>query len=292
MTTGDLSSWGGRYGDTVFNVLAAFTVRENTVRLVFTQPVYFSKIFDLRDASNPLAFVIAPVAGSLDALGVLARAVSVLTTELATPQSTVPVVAAEVGYFLDITVDRPFSSFPARYTITSTNLQNAALTIVLASDTHTFDAVYRDLQGATLETPGLVRDLANAQTGAMLAAEVPDELRVLGSYLVTNGDYAFDEGSAGRKKRIFRRILTKRGGFAHLPSYGLGIRDRIKQLMRFDTIGRLNTEAKLQIQREPDVAKAAVSAEIGAQPNLLRLHIGVRPRGGKSQKFTVSVPLK
>ncbi len=292
MTIGDLSSWGGHYGDTVFNVLTVFAVRENTVRVVFTQSVYFSKILDLHDAFNPGAFAVAPIAGTFDGLGVAARAVNVLETELATSESVPPVLDAEVGYFLDIIVDRPLSSFPARYTLTCTSLQNAAKSIVLATDTHSFDGVYRELQGATLERPGELRDLANAQTGAQLATEVPDELRVLGSYLVVDGDYAFDEGNTGRKKRIFRRILTKKGGFAHLPGYGLGVRDRVKRLARFDVVGRLSTEATLQIQREPDVAKAIVTVDFGSKPNLMRMHVGVRPRGGKSQKFTVSVPLK
>jgi hypothetical protein len=287
-----LSSWGGA-SLTTLNLLAAFAVRENTVRLVFTMPVYFSKILDQYDASNPLKYSVAAVAESVDAFGVAVRPVRVIAIERPNTLSTPPVAQDEIGYYVDVILDRPMSSYPALYDITCVQLQNTAATSTIVTVTYRFAATHRILQEPSLEMAAPMRDFANPQTHGALAEAATDVLSILASYVASSdGDYAFDEGNTGRKKRVIRRLITTPNGFAHLPGYGLGLLTKSKKLARLDQVGKLATDARMQVEREPDIAKAVVTADFGSVPNLLRLHVSIRPRGGRSQKFTVPVPIR
>ena len=287
-----LGAWGGPSALSL-NLLAAIAVRENVVRLIFSQPIYFSGIFDQYDGSNPIKYSIAPVAESVDALGEPVRPVNVVAVERPTSLSVPPVLPSEVGYFIDIVLDRTMSSYPALYEVTCVQLRNTQMTNTIVTATVQFAATHRALQTPSLEVAAPVRDLANPQTGGALAGTGIDELSSLASYIISaDGDYAFDEGNTGRKKRVIRRIVTKRNGFAHLPGYGLGILGMAKKLARLDQVGKLATDARMQLEREPDVARAAVTADFGSVPNLLRLHISIKPRSGRSQKFTVPIPTR
>ncbi len=287
-----ISSWGGA-SLTTLTLLGAFAARENVVRLVFSMPVYFSTILDPFDGSNAHKFSIAIVPASADALGQPPRAVNIIAVERPDPTSTPPVLQGEVGFYLDAILDRPMSSFPALYDIMCAQLKNTRLTSTLVSATNRFPGVYRELQTPSLEMAIPARDFANPQTGAALAETGTDQLTTLASYVASaNGDYAFDQGNTGRKKRVIRRMITSLGGFAHLPNYGLGLLERAKKLARPDQIGKLATDARLQLQREPDIAKVLVTADIGDKPNLLRIHVGIKPRGGQVQKFVVPVPIR
>lgn len=285
-------SWGGGVSS-VLTVLGAIAVRENVVRVIFSQPVYFSKILDPFDASNPTHFTVTPVDGTTDQLSQPTRDVTVVAVERPDINSSPPIETADVGAHLDLILDRPMSSYPSAYTVTCIGIKNAKLTSTIGSASFDFDGVYRDLSVPDLETAAPLRDLASPQTLSALQEASPDDLTVIATYVVgEDGDYAFDQGATGRKKRIIRRVFTKKGGFVHLPNYGVSITSYGKKLARLDTIGKLTTEARIQISREPDVAKVVVNADIRrATPDLLRLHIAIKPHSARSQKFTVSVPI-
>lgn len=290
-----LSSWGGA-STTTLSLLAAFAARENVVRLVFSMPVYFSKILDQYDASNSAKYTVSAVAGSFDGISQPTREVRAIAVELPDDLSIPPVLPQEVGFYIDVVLDRPMSSYPALYDVTISDLQNTSHTSTLATATFRFEAAYRELQKPTLEVAAPVRDFANPQTGGALVetgSDVVADASALASYIqAADGDYAFDEGNTGRKKRVIRRFVTEPGGFAHLPGYGLGLLSRCKKLARLDQIGKLTTDARLQLQREPDIAKGVVTADFGDKPNFLRLHVGIKPRGTHSQKFTIPIPLR
>lgn len=287
-----VGAWGGA-SLVSLQLIGAIAVRENVVRLVFSQPVYYSKIFDRYDASNAVHYAMTPVNGSLDGNEEPTRAVRVVDVALPDTTSNPPVLQGEIGFFIDIMLDRPMSSYPASYMVGITDLQNADGSSQLPIAVAQVDAAYRELQPASFEIAAPIRDFANPQTSGALANAGTDEMSALATYVASDdGDYAFDEGSTGRKKRVLRRLITKKNGFAHLPGYGLGILSYGKRLARIDAIGKLTTDARLQVQKEPDVAKAIVGAEVGSQPSLVRLNVGIKPKGGRSQKFTISIPVR
>lgn len=274
--------WGGPSTLTL-TLAGALAVRENTVRCIFSQRVYFSKILDQYDGSDPTHFTVTPIDGSTDEVGQPARAVNVIAIERPDANSAPPIAQVDVGKHLDLVLDRPLSSYPAQYLVTVTNLKNETLTDAIVSASFNFDGVYRELVKPSLETAALVRDIASPQAGGLGA---------LATYEVAeDGDYAFDEGNVGLKKRLLRRAVTKKNGFVHLPGYGLGIMTYGKKLARLDVIGALTTDAKIQFEQEPDVAKAVVTAERNPKtPNLLRVHVAAKPKNGRSLKFTIEVP--
>lgn len=288
-----LTCWGGASLSSL-TLLRAIAVRENVVRLVFSQKVYFSTILDRYDAWNPIHYSIASVVGTLDANNEPTHEVSVIAVERPNELSSPPVLHEEVGFYIDLVVDRPFSSHPAQYMVTANQLANEDRSLTLTSETASFESVYRELTPPTLEAAAEVRDIAMPQTFKALNEASPDELTLIGSYVVDDtGDYSFDTGNTGRKKRVFRRTFTKKGGFAHLPGYGLGIMTYGKKLGTLARIGTLQKEAELQIIREPDIQKIIVAADIDdRRPNLLRLSFAIKPRGQRSEKFTTEIPIK
>lgn len=288
-----LDAWGGP-SSAALTLLGAVAVRENVVRLAFSQPVYVSTLLDRFDGSKANKYAIAPNLESVDAVGVPPRAVGVIAVEVPNAASVPPVLQAEIGYFIDLVLDRPLSSHPAIYTVTVTELRNKTQTQTLVSASAAFVSLFREVQKPSLEVASEVRDFAMPQTVSALTEAEPDfdSTRLLGTYAYAEGDYAFDVGNTGRKKRVLRRLITRKGGFAHLPNYGLGILDQVKKLGTLDRIGKLTSDARLQIEREPDISKALVTASQDQKPNLLRLHIAIKPQGTPSQKFTVSLPIR
>lgn len=285
-----IGTWGGA-SEGVLTLLAAVPLRENMVRLVFSMPVYYSEILDRYDASDPEHYSIAVVDGTVDAIGNPTRAVNIIAVEQPGPTSDMPINPAEVGFYVDVILDRPMSSFPAGYTIGVRDLQDVNASSQIDNATINLDATYRELQPPVLEMAAPLRDIASPQTASMLG-ETRSSDAILGTYVIAeDGDYAFDEGNTGRKKRVIRRLITRKNGFAHLPGYGLGVLEMGKTTARLDTIGKLTTDARLQIEREPDIEKASVTADF-ATTSLLRLHVAIKPRGTTSQKFTLSVPLR
>lgn len=75
-----------------------------------------------------------------------------------------------------------------------------------------------------------------------------------------DGDYQFDDGLRNLKKRILRRLVTKKGGFAFLPDYGVGALEAVKKLNMAATRQMIADEAQRQIAREPDVEAVSVRA--------------------------------
>lgn len=98
------------------------------------------------------------------------------------------------------------------------------------------------------------------------------------------GDVAPDSGRVNRRKRIFRRLTTPEGGFAHLPDYGLA--PEIKGLTRTGFLRELASKAREQIELEPDIARAEVSAS-SPEPGLTFLHVRAFDRDGGVDTFTV-----
>lgn len=96
----------------------------------------------------------------------------------------------------------------------------------------------------------------------------------LGTFQVTeSGDLGNDTGRTNLRKRVFRRISTRPGGFFHLPNYG--VRQKDKTLMTPTALRDLQLSLESQITSEPDVVNARVRvSEI--TPGVVRVKVRVQ----------------
>jgi hypothetical protein len=147
-------------------------------------------------------------------------------------------------------------------------------------------------QGSTLDerlfifpTFGAPRALVNAETRrsfdvANLPAgdSGPGIEPALGTFqYAADGDYQNDAGLANLKKRVIRRLTTKRGSFAHMPNYGLDLPE--KGPMRPGVMRQLQSQAIAQVQAEEGVVSASVSVSVPA-PGVFLLGVRVQASSG------------
>lgn len=153
-------------------------------------------------------------------------------------------------------------------------------------------AVFKQIVAPQVDSGRVTRDIANPQTlrGAIAAGvSLPDAEALLGTFRVdAQGDYAFDEGIETIRKRVVRRLVTAKGGFAHLPLYGVGIPALGKRLAVAANLAAVAADAEAQILGEPDVAEVSVRPIIDpATPSIVRFQIRVRTKEGKASVFDV-----
>lgn len=287
-------------------LLTALAVRENVVQLGFSLVPLVTNLGDVHDGANPAFFTVVPSPGAADENGAPARAVTVVRSEVA--PATAPGAAPQVGdvppgavegYFLNLSLDRPLSSFPAAYVVSVVGplvSTPAGYPVDPSCASLELLGVYRPYVTPQVEVGHPARDVANPQTlSALQSALVQNPLQQasLGAFVVDDsGDYAFDEGLVALKKRIFRRLVTVPGAFAHLgPGYGVGLLAEGKRLGSAATLARIASQAEAQIGQEPEVAKVRVGVT-SANDGLVRVSVLVRTRSGLPAKFEGTFPVK
>lgn len=295
--TQQLSGWGnepwggGPWGDglpTTMQVLAAFAQAENVFRVQFSQAVYYSGILDGPDSSKPSLYTVTPVAGTVGYDGNPARALTVLTV-------TQPAVAGfPNGTFLDLTVDRPMTPFPAEYLVSVGTVFSADLTQQLSANFSTAQvlAVYAALNPPDPSAAAPMRDVANPQTLAAARRSTADTVgysTLLGTLqYASDGDYAGEQNDDSLRQRQFRRLFAKKGGFVHLPGYGVGITAYLKRLALPSVRDQLAAECQSQFAQEPEAASVRVNLRLDPQNNqLVRLSIFTKKKSGKSDQYTL-----
>lgn len=264
------AGWGGSPGPIAFSSL--FPHRENVLRLGFTSPPYASGLLDSADSLNPKKYTVRESGVGLDSEP--ARAVTVaevrVATELVSPSA--------FGSFLDLVLDRAMSAFPCVYDVDFVDIHDAGLSTMIGGTAFT-QSVFRLIQQPTLDYAQPSLDFSNRQTAAsgssVLGLTVPGE----------DGDYASDAPPLTLKKRVIRRLCTRKGSFAHLPNYGVGIPQMAKQLARPGVLALKAAEAEGQIAEEPDVRSVTVTATLVG--SLAWFRVRVVPRVGKPSTFNV-----
>lgn len=265
-------SWGGGDGLSV-EFIDAQPIRENVVRVEFSVPIFFSGLLEQADGSRPEKWAVVAVQGTFGATGDAARAVRVARVELAGEEDGVAI--GDRGRFVNLVLDRPMTPYPAMYDVQWTDVFSSSL-VSSSSGTSRILATYRILQQPTIEYARPVRDFANPQVGSGAFA--------LGTFGVgDDGDYAFDEGLASLKKRVLRRLMTRKGAFAHLPNYGVGVPDEGKKLGTASTLARLAADSEAQIAEEPDVERVRVTTFTDSKrPGLVFFRVLVKQREGNT----------
>lgn len=275
-----LSPWG--FGVSAPALASAVAIRENAVRLTFTEPIVYDRTGRPRDGARASFYGVSPVAGTSGLDGEPARAVIVGRVDAAGGGGTV----------FDLLLDRALTHWPARYVANAHGVWGlSGLPIDTSGITAAFDGVRAGKVPLSAEDqPSVVgADIALPQTAnAALAARADGAL--LGAFAVdATGDYAFDAGLQSLVKRIMRRLFATPGGFAHLPSYGLGLGQRVKRLSTAAERNALTRDAEAQVRQEPEVAEVKVEiAAIGGAA--FRLKVRVRTRFGAEAEFAVPLP--
>ena len=258
----------------LISLVSALPLRENQVQLTFSEAPYFSNVLDLGDASDPTLFTVTPVAGGVGLDGAAVRPVMPMLVE-----------AGALDTQLNVWLDRTMSCFPCQYQIAVANIKaegGDALDPSNASATFSATRWFFTPPGSQAHQR---RDIANPQSFSGLTGTLASQ-SMLGTYVVdTSADYSFDQGLQSLKKRIYRRCITKRNGFAHLPGYGIGLPYLLKRLATSVERARAVAEAQKQISSEPDVLKCKVLfTEL--VPGLFRMTVLVRTTQNLDAKFT------
>lgn len=286
-------SWGaalwGRapWGGPGFGPTAALAVRENVIRVAFSDVVYASDLGDAEDALRTATWALAalPLTRGLDSFA--PRAVAVVGASIPTEVDGVP--PADVGRYVDLALDRPLSPWPAAYTLTPAGVWNAARTIPAGAATLPVEGMYRELSRPSVEQGAESHDLANPQTNrSAMDADVQGDA-ALGCIPVDDtGDYALDSGAEGFRKRVMRVITTAENGFAHLPGYGGGLTQKSKQLGTVARLAAIVTNIETQVRRDPDCLSCTARTRMFPnKPGLMRLDVFAQPKHGKALRFEV-----
>lgn len=265
-----LGPWGvGGAGS--LQLLFALAVRENVVRLWFNEAPIFTGVLDPSDASDASRYNIVSVAGTM--------------ADGSTPRTIFPILAERyaeemaLGRIIDVTFDRHLDGYPGRYLISVNQLISAETGVVL-DPTHTaflIDGLVQETRIKTRDVAVPVRDIANPQTlGALLDPLPETRVGMLGSYPANvDGDYAADEGFTSYKKRIFRRITTRKNAFSHLPGYGVILLSRMKRLGLASVRAECAADLKAQVMEEPETINASVVI-VPDVPGLWRVRMKVQ----------------
>ncbi len=270
--------------------VAAASIRENVIRVEFDVSVNFTGLLDANDVSKILDRWGITEDGTTTGMdGEAARPVKIVRVELATEDDGVE--EADFGRFVNLYLDRPLTPFPAVYEVSWTDIYELDVDVDPSSGTSNVYGVYRILDTPTIEVPRRSKDFANPQTmsGARASLPRPTDPFSLGTFGVDDtGDYAHDEGNESLRKRVTRRLMTRKGAFAHLPGYGVGIPDKVKRLGTAEVLTQLKVDAELQIAEEPDVSQVRVVIITSAStPNLVRFRVAIRPKVGPAVAFDV-----
>ncbi len=270
----------------LIQLLSAQATRENQVQLTFSEAPYLSNYLDLGDSSDPSKFVITPVSGGVGLDGQAVQCVSAMQ-----------VVAGDLSTQVRVWMDRAMSHYPCQYTVTVANIVGVSGDVLDSTHASTTFYATRWLFVPPSTKAHLQRDIANPQAFSGIVGTQALSAN-LGTYVVdSSADYSFDEGLNSLKKRIYRRLVTKFNGFAHLPGYGIGLPYAIKRLATSAERSRLVAEAEKQIASEPDVQKVRVRF-MELVPGLFRMTVLVRTRSGDDARFdfdtagTINVPTK
>lgn len=273
-------------GDVPLELLSILAVRENVVRITFNVAPRYTQLLDPNDASDARRYLMEPVAGTEGRDGEPTRPVGVIVVEL---------VDGFDGTVLDIIIDRPMSPEPGKYNLTISGLVSDVGEVPLDDTIVEVTALFKGIVPLIPEFIINNRDIANPQTRQGIFDPLPvtegQELDpILGTFPEdSQGDVAFDEGLAGFKKRVMRRLTTRRGKFAHLPNYGVSTLTSLKQLARPGIRETLADEAEQQILQEPETQSVSVELVIGDRPEVTVYRVRVRTNFG--QMPDMDVPL-
>lgn len=158
----------------------------------------------------------------------------------------------------DITVQEQLPSHLHELTVGSPGL---LLSGVMHAFTFTIQGMlWREVftpDGASARKRRVGTDLDNKPT------PLPQSSLIGGTLTIRGGDYATVQGPELVKKLQLRRLTTRRGGFFHLPNYGLGVLAS-KQPLPITDLLKQKAEIERQARLEPEVQSVACQLTVDA----------------------------
>lgn len=150
-----------------------------------------------------------------------------------------------------------------------------------------FDALGAPQRFTTAQEEASFLDLANPFVSRYAGAKD----RKLGTFAATSsGALELDSGLANLAKRCFRRLLTRKGAFLHLPDYGLNL--PIKTLIRPADLRKLQQSALIQLKQELGVVSAQVSLQQSPEnPGVLLCGVKAKSQTGIETSGVVPIDL-
>lgn len=262
LTPWGLGPWGFGFGPLFID--SAYAVADRVVRFTLSAPPLEARSTVAGSVYNPATWTVQ-VPSTARVLTVLSIAkVDTLTYELLTLEA--------------------FDSHFVTMAVGSSTLRDATGSLV-GLITFGYAGALREATStnerrATTRGFGL-RDIANPQA--------PTSTSPGGTLEITSGgDYKSVEGSAMLRKLIFRRLLSMRGDFFHLPQYGAGLRE--KEPLPDNDLIKLKKAIELQVLQEQDVAAVNVrlAYDYGTAALLVGLQVRMKQTG---QQVDVQLPI-
>lgn len=260
---------GFGFGPSVFglggpiSVVRALAVAGQVVRVVFDEEPLHRSPAGASDALNPGNYVFTVPGGNATA----PVAVGIDVNPIEGPARGVgngsdPSVADERG--VDVHVDRQLV-VGVDYLVTVQNIQSMAGGTLGAPTSATFGGVTL-LEETKL--PSRIQDLVDFANPPFTGGYIVDD----------SGDIAPEDPDVGLRKRIYRRMTTRKGAFRWLPNYGSTI--DLKELGTVANIAAAQTDLTQQVKQEPDVVSASVRISVQAS-GLTLIMTRAKSRRGK-----------
>ena len=256
-------SWGGGpWGSTpwggggVLGLLSAVAQTTHSVRVTLTTAALAQSVATAGDALNPATWEVR---------------VNATATVLPT-RAVLPVDGA--GLVFDVVVEAPFDRFQRVHTVAAPGLRSATGASMGPSTSLTFlgllDASLSTAERKLQRLGRAVRDLANSPVPGSVGSTLE---------ITSAGDYRTVTGLDFLRKMIHRRLETQRGGFPHLPDYGEGLLDLVKQPIPPVTLPQLQRDIEAGVKREPEVETVRADVRMTGDALIVRLTMRFRPTG-------------
>lgn len=245
-------------------------ITRNALRVRFSGPIPIDNPGDVADALYDRGYALAVYNQPLGFVGT-PHVPRVICVERES--------ASSVIVYLDATLDGPGVVYRL---IASSPAFGAVPESSRSAVFHTFGEG-RVPRPQTLRTYG--GDLANVQSDG----PNPGDPISLGTMQTdADGDYKNDQGLDNLKKRVIRRVTTRKGRYKHAPLYGLAVPE--KGLVTPSRLRELQADALEQLSQEPGVLTAIVTVQL-PDPGVVVLGLDVTAIGGAVFGLDVHLPI-
>lgn len=271
-------SWGtGTWGGvSVFTtnlfVSNAFALTTNTVRVVFSVPPDVSSNTAVGSATNPASWSVTRLDSGFSFTVTLVEQVAIPEESEVVPTSIDPTTT------FDVHVLEPLGSLAITHQIAALGILRESDGAAMVPPT-TFD--FLGLGFTQTERPNAVVQRQIVAVDVANPPFPPTGFSIGGTLQINAfGDYEAVRGAELVRKLIIRRLTTPRGGFVHLPDYGIGF--AVKEKIPSSDLIRLRAILEQQVLLEPEVEACSVIPTLQRSNNILQLQIQARLRPGSN----------
>jgi hypothetical protein len=247
-----------------FAVRRALAVGGQLVRVVFSCEPKHASTAGLDDARNAANFEVRITLGS----GKPAQSVAVKPTVVPYPAFGV-VRAGEVG--CDLQLDRPLIVGMVYEVAVSPAVRSKNGQAIGSPYAATFKGASRPVRTRHLRRKVGLVDLAS-------------DPFIGGISVDSSGDWSSHEGLDSTKKRVWRIVLTSRGGFSWLQDFGL--KHDVKKPATLSVLTDLRTDIRQQLAKQPDIVFSESRVTLDAR-GLMYLTVRGRTKSGEPFDNTV-----